>query len=205
MANERHVRFSLTRIKSLQAVLKYWKRTRSVIQAGGSYGVWPKMLAKKYDNVYTFEPDAVSFRCLCRNCPEKNIHAFRAALGYRKECLTIRPKSFTAHRVIGVGATVGIRVDDIGWPRCDAILLDVEGFEPYVLQAAKSTIHTFRPLVLVEIRPEMFKFYGLKDGACESFMENMGYIEVANIQCDKIFVHHLEMKHWKRPLDGKGK
>lgn len=187
-----HMEFSLKRIRSLELVLSLMKKEkkemRTAVQAGGSYGVWPRILAKKFDIVYTFEPEKISFYFLSMNCPEDNILAFQAALGFRRECQTVRRKSFTSHKCVGRGNVPVIRLDDWMLPRCDLVCLDVEGFEKEALKGMQKTIDVHRPVILVEDRADVAKFYGIKDGELEKFISTkLNCRLVAEKDKDKIF------------------
>lgn len=196
-ATDKHVEFSLKRVKSLQWILDKWPKDkmRLVVQAGGSYGVWPNMLAEKFHTVITFEPEHKSFVCLCCNCMEKNVIKLQAALGHRREPVTIRRNSFTSHKVIGRGEIPQIQLDVLELPRCDVLLLDIEGYELQALQGAKRTIEIFKPLILVEDRPGMGEFNNIQDGEVVQWIEEKGYQLVADIQSDKIFAP-VEMTEW---------
>lgn len=180
-------RESLCRTKSLQWVLRNWSRKRTVVQAGGSYGVWPAICAKHFDLVYSFEPDWVSFYYLNRNCPFENVIKIQAALGQVNKTVALQRKSFTGHRVNDLGYIPGITIDTLRLFSCDAILLDVEGYEYYALKGAKATIREFRPLVLFEYRPETMKYHQIDPELCTKFLEKEGYVQVANIGADKIY------------------
>src|SRR5271169_24297 len=57
------------------------KDKRFVIQAGGSIGLYPRLLSDIFEMVYTFEPNGLSFYCLSHNCQKDNIIKMQAALG----------------------------------------------------------------------------------------------------------------------------
>jgi FkbM family methyltransferase len=152
---------SLKRINSLFraiTICRHKVRLGTAIQAGGSMGIWPKLLAANFETVYTFEPDPISFECLCRNVPEYNVFKLPAALGGIRGCVSLRRESLTNHKVdtSNGGHIPMIRVDDLWLRKCDAILLDVEGFEFQALGGAGQTIQQCRPaVVLVEAREKV--------------------------------------------------
>ncbi|MFZ8899817.1 MAG: FkbM family methyltransferase, partial [Alphaproteobacteria bacterium] len=109
---------------------------RSVcIQAGGNVGVFPKILAKSFNAVYTWEPDPENFTCLAMNCPEPNIVKFNAALGSHPDMIHVgspnrqHNNNCGAYQVLGKGIYPTMLVDDLALPACDLIYLDIEGFE----------------------------------------------------------------------------
>src|SRR5713226_10173153 len=63
-------------IKELERAYPHCRGFDVAVQAGGNAGAWPKAMAGKFAAVYTFEPDALNFYCLCRNVPEFNVFKF---------------------------------------------------------------------------------------------------------------------------------
>jgi len=184
--------------KSLQFILKLVEdkviQSRSVIQGGGCYGLWPKMLAKIFDNVYTYEPEANTFYGLCLNCPEENITKINAAMGHKRRPVTVQKKGFASHHVIGTstaGNALQIPVDSLEVLNCDALILDIEGYELYALQGAKDTLHLCRPVVLVEDNGLFEKFHGLDkkygENCVDALLQKSGYKLVESIEHDKIY------------------
>ena len=55
------------------SILKYCDERRMILQAGGNCGMYPKLLSKMFNLVYTLEPDPLNFFCLTSNCPETNV------------------------------------------------------------------------------------------------------------------------------------
>ena len=197
-----HYDFSIKRVKSLNWVLNHWKNRRKiVVQAGGSYGVWPKKLASEFEYVYTFEPDAVSFHHLVLNVPEPNVFKSQMALSDRRRCLNFAHKSFTGHRVVksstgGDGYHPATMVDSLELWNLDALLLDIEGFEYFALKGAQKSIREFRPIILIEVsNKSSAEYYAIKHGASDRLIIELGYKLVAEVQNDHIYVPK-EMK-WK--------
>jgi hypothetical protein len=75
------LRAARAQVADLEMVYPYCKGFKVAVQAGGNCGVWPAALSKRFEFVYTFEPDPVNFRCLCANAPYENVYKFNAALG----------------------------------------------------------------------------------------------------------------------------
>lgn len=194
-AKETDIQWSLTKNKSLQFVFDLVKKgvvgTRSVIQAGGAFGVWPKMLSKVFDTVYTYEPEPRSFQGLCLNCPEENIVKLNAAMGDKHRPLTLQKRGFSSHHIIGnstAGNTIQIPIDFLEILNCDAIIMDVEGYEFYALRGALITLDQCRPIVLVEDRKLQEKFFDLEENCVPELMKSRGYEMIADIGHDKIFL-----------------
>ncbi|PRW64174.1 FkbM family methyltransferase [Actinopolyspora mortivallis] len=62
-----------------------------------------------------------------------------------------------------------------GIPRVDFMKIDVEGYEPTVLDGAEKTLEECRPVLLLEIEHRHLSRYGLEPSAFLSRLRKMGY------------------------------
>ena len=189
-------RFSLKRVKSLHKVIEICKRlnrTRVVVQAGGSIGVWPRILSKHFSWVYTFEPEPISFHCLCKNVQEPNVTKIQAALGNFHNGVEITKVKLTSHHVANgkLGHIPQLCIDDLSLIVCDAVLLDIEGWETNALMGARSTIISSCPIILVETRinKEADK---KKNQDIETLMRSLNYEKILDIELDTIYAHKTD-------------
>lgn len=153
------------------------KHYRSVVQAGGHIGIFPRELAKLFKRVYTFEPDHANFECLVRNAAAENVYANRAGLGATTGCkrLEVHPRSTGGHQMTqDPGAIPMYRIDALGLADCDLILLDLEGYEFFALLGATDTIMRCRPQVIVE-QNKKSRGQGFQPGAIELLMNSLDY------------------------------
>ena len=154
------------------------KQRRVVVQAGGNWGAWPARLSDLFDSVYTFEPEPTSFMALCLNTRDKlNVIRFQAALGERHGCVGIATsagKSGTAH-VDGTGTVPVLTVDDLALEHCDALLLDVEGYEIQALLGARLTIDRCRPVLLIEDKGWSERYDQGERGSTVAFAQTLRY------------------------------
>ena len=127
---------------------------RTVIQAGGNVGVYPREFAKRFKTVLTFEPHPENFECLRANCAGiPNIEASNCALGEEmgERAFSVpKGKSDMGHVVLGSGTPV-IAIDSLDLHHLDFICLDLEGFEWPALKGAERAIKLHRPHIVVEI------------------------------------------------------
>jgi FkbM family methyltransferase len=156
-ANDQESMVAISMVGDLDVAYRYCKEFRVAVQAGGHCGIWPAAMATKFQTVYTFEPDARNFRCLCANAPNENIIKFNAALGEdrRRIGLARNYRNAGAHRIAEIieddpQKIHVMKVDDLALPICDLIYLDVEGYEYFVLQGASETIRRCRPVIAIE-------------------------------------------------------
>ena len=168
------------------------KHRKTVIQAGGNAGFYPKQFSSLFDTVYTFEPDWLNFYCLNLNAPYENVIKTNGCLGnvYQLISLAIKEKNRGKNFVNGSGRIPTYKIDDLKLNSCDLIQLDVEGFEYYALSGGIETIKAYKPVIVLEIWDRLNdrfeknlneKLYGLLD--------HLGYRHERDIdEGDKLFL-----------------
>lgn len=189
-------------IADLDVALKYTKRRRGAIQAGGAMGIWPVELSHLFDRVWTFEPNKDNYSSLTKNINTHgngNIYAFNAGLGKTTGfCKT----KLAPGEINNAGAyyTVEGTSDDVQqWMLdnveydlpIDLIQLDVEGREFEVLQGASKLIQSDKPTIMIEDKrlPQDAEI-GHVLGAAEMFLVNhFGYKVVERVHRDIVLVH----------------
>lgn len=128
---------------------------RICIQAGGNQGMYPRLLANLFEQVYTFEPDPLNFHCLVQNCQLDNIFKMQAALGAETGMVRVnRHTMFNTgcHTVStdGVCDVPMITIDTLKLPHCGFMQLDLELYEYSALLGAKETITRYKPVIQCE-------------------------------------------------------
>lgn len=149
---------------------------RSVVQAGGHIGIFPRELAKLFKQVYTFEPEHENFLCLVHNVSAANVFPMRALLGetHSPKELRVGLRNTGGHSVGGAGPVPMFRIDDLGLRDCDAIVLDLEGYEFFALLGAMETIAHSYPLIVVEENKKA-RGQGFQPGALALLLGAHGY------------------------------
>lgn len=110
--------------------------------------------------VYAFEPNPVAYECLKRNCPQAN--SYNCAVGnstQKNVDFNENPGNFGASFVRAEDqATNGTEVVSLDafvkqekLARLNFVKIDVEGFEPFVIQGGASTLGTLKPVLCVEV------------------------------------------------------
>jgi FkbM family methyltransferase len=169
---------------------KKCKNNRTVIQAGGNAGFYPKHYAAYFGRVITIEPDSLNFLCLNLNAPDDHVIKIQACVGYDRNTvsLTTSLKNAGAHHVSDVvGQIPTIRIDDLNCNDCDLIHLDIEGFELFALKGAEETIKRCRPVIVLEWLDHGVK-YNAPLSAVTKLLNSMGYTENESLYHDKIFL-----------------
>lgn len=175
---------------------------RSVIQAGGWQGIYAILLSKYFNQVYTFEADTKNFNYLVRNCiahKVNNVSKFECALGsscgstFLESTLTtgqhrINHDGFITHEAFRDQPPVlvskpKITIDSLRIPNCDLILLDVEGYESFVITGAIQTIEKCRPTIIVE---EYWKKSDQFNNLISFLNTQYGYVVVGEFHQNKI-------------------
>lgn len=166
----------------IDRALAYCVNLTCVLQAGARIGMWPKLLAQRVEQVLAFEPDAANYECAARNLEGvANVTLMLAALGEgpRTALLQLSEQSDGLHHITSIasGSTVEVAmvtIDQYELPRCDAIFLDVEGYELDVLRGAEVTLRRCHPVLVLE-ENSLCERYGRKRGDLARHMARYGY------------------------------
>lgn len=178
----------------IDAACRYVREFDVAVQAGTHVALWAALLADKFLEVHTFEPDEVNRRCASENLRGfENVHLYYRGLGdrewtapwYRSLSNTGKHKLATKGKVSGMVPVVTIDSLDLG--ACDLICLDIEGYELAALRGAEATVANHRPVILTEDLPHA-RWYGLPLDGVAKWMEAHGYREAERIDEDVIWV-----------------
>ena len=139
--------------KDLAIVFQHCRSFRTAVQAGGNMGVWPWLLAKRFQRVVTFEPDMQCFHCLEANLlGVKNVTAIPFGLWDRpaKISMVPVPGNLGAQSITLGGTGSAVTIDQNVSEPVDLIYLDIEGAEWEALHGAIRTIQNYKPVIAVE-------------------------------------------------------
>ena len=178
---------AIAHVQAAEWAIDHAPTRRTVVQAGGNVGLWPRRLAASFQRVITFEPSEKALECLRKNVPESvEVHA--AALGDQPGTCSLIHKSFGAHRVyfgssddIPVTTVDALELDDL-----DYLQLDVEGYEWHALMGARTTLQRCHPLVQCEFRHHS-NTYGQSDETVRALLIHLGYHCVSRQDIDEVF------------------
>jgi FkbM family methyltransferase len=165
-------------VMSAEWAIDRCKHHRVAVQAGGNIGLWPRIMARYFERVVTFEPDSISRECLMKNVPD-NVSVEDMALGAEITRCSMLRKSLGTHR-IGPGEDVAMTtIDSMKMRVLDLLQLDIEGYELFALEGAAETILRCKPLIQVELRDNMLARYGASSDIVRAWLETMDYFQVS--------------------------
>ncbi|MDD4383008.1 MAG: FkbM family methyltransferase [Candidatus Shapirobacteria bacterium] len=148
-----------------------------VLDIGANIGYDTVLFADKVGNngkVIAIEPDSINFEILQKNIKENklfNVVAVQAAMGSENKKMGIyeSKENYGDHRMWGNGPSVPVfcrRLDDLlrelEFTKIDFIKMDVQGFEPLVIEGGKETIEKSKPIIFFEYWP-----WGAKNAGSE--------------------------------------
>lgn len=180
----------LREVNDIPTIASYCKQFRTVIQAGGNIGIWPIALSKRFQRVYTAEPDEANFAALEINTRNyATIMIRNVAFGLQSSTGAIDhidPENIGAHQVKEGNEFDIIPIDDLDIQDCDLLQLDVEGFEHFAIEGAIETIKKSFPVICLELKG-LGKRYGVEDQETIDLLADLGYKVANRIHRDVIF------------------
>jgi FkbM family methyltransferase len=134
--------------------------------------------------VLTFEPDSALYECLQRNVAGcSSITASPVALGPERSVVKMKPHIKAGSWSIDPAGSVDVpmmSIDMLGLSECDALVLDVEGYEVPALQGASKTIKRCRPMIHVE----QLRAYRQES---DNYLRSIGYAEQSRAGTDALY------------------
>ena len=174
-------------IRYLNDWISFCSNRRVLIQAGGNQGMYPKAYSHFFEQVYTFEPDPISYDILTQNIIEPNVKHFNKGLSDKASKAHLYLQSPTrcnngTHRIVHVEDTYNdndtiivetITIDSLNLSQVDLIHLDVEGHEDMVISGAIQTIESCMPVIISEsnkIQPMLEKYNYVCKGRYQDYV-----------------------------------
>jgi FkbM family methyltransferase len=137
------------------------------VDVGSNYG-WHSIISSPFcDMVYSFEPQKVIYDIQNTNITENNISnikLFNCGIGNSNDIKEMSPIDYNVMSNMGDlsisvgGEAIEVRtLDSFQFPKVDFIKIDVQGYEKYVLEGAKNTITTSKPMIIIEMEDFQLK------------------------------------------------
>lgn len=142
-------------------------------------------------SVVSFEPQKLVYYQLCGNIiinGYDNITAHNVALSNETTTLKMENPDYHSSDIINIGnahlnAYTHIKYNQVEVKPLDAfefdnvsvIKIDVQGYEPKVLDGATNTILKHRPVIFIEVETPQLQVYGYKEEDIFNRLKNLGY------------------------------
>ncbi len=178
--------------RSLKRFLTHCKNKKfmfnSVLDIGawcGTFSIDMRRYAKK---IYCYEPNAINFECLVRNCKKfKNVKCFNYAIGDEIKDVKLTNDSSTQNtRVLLEEGDISMHtVDSLKLNDVDMIKIDVEGLEMKVLEGAIETLAKVK-FLMIELNNNSKK-YGSSNRKIQKRLFKMGFRGFVKIWPDMIY------------------
>lgn len=167
---------------------------KTIIDVGGNNGNFAVDFAHLVGDtgvVYSFEPQRLIYYQLCSNIFMNgldNVYCHNVAIGHEEGVVKIDRPNYFSKELVNFGAAaitksednsdtvVMKRLDDYTFKDVVFIKIDVQGFEPYVIDGAVKTINKHRPYLFVEFEDHLLKEYNSSDEELKSKIEALDYV-----------------------------
>ena len=166
----------------------------TIIDVGANFGFHTLEFADLVGDegkVYSFEPQRLVYYQLCGNVilnGRGNIYANNVALSDEKNTLKMENLQYYSDEPINIGNAhldacthlaynmVDVNtLDSFELDNVSVLKIDVQGYEPKVLDGAKETILKNKPVIFIEVEAPQLSIYGWNENDIFSRIEALGY------------------------------
>ena len=143
--------------KSIELWLKLMPKSRVIFDVGANSGIYSLISASSNRNseIHAFEPNKKIINLLIDNLKannlEKRVHVIKKAISDKKSVTEIDDYGAAGELITTDTISLDEYVSENSIKELDLLKVDVEGFEPKVIEGAMKTIKKFRPTILIEI------------------------------------------------------
>jgi len=173
-------------------IAKHPTRNRTYIDVGTHIGTTLLPYSRIFKRAYGYEPNNENFFLA-----QQNIELNKATNCIVKHYAVSDQQTFGKTMKHGSNSgcfifvqdissnTQSIRLDDEGIVDVDFIKLDIEGGELFALNGAIDLIHTYKPLIQIEINGLSEKYFNVYERTVRSFLSELGYTNISG----KFYIH----------------
>jgi FkbM family methyltransferase len=182
-ASKRFAGLGTIQFQKFQRAFGEFREFRHAVDIGANLGIWTRVMARCFPLVTCFEPNSECHEAFWLNNPrdrdpQSKIILHRVALGKKhgrvKLNTKLRSTGFTRVDPNGDFEVEMATLDSYALHEVDFIKIDVEGFEAHVVSGAIETIRTWRPVMIVEQKPNNAELHGLTQHQATRFLTKMG-------------------------------
>jgi FkbM family methyltransferase len=133
-----------------QKLLELCEKRRTMLDIGAHVGLWSYNMALEFDKVHAFEPMEEHRECFRKNVTGVELH--ECALGESNKTVGMKTTAGNSGDtfVFLDGNTPMRRLDEFNFDAVDAIKMDCQGYEPYIIDGMSDTIIRNHPVIVVE-------------------------------------------------------
>ena len=175
---------------------------KNIIDIGANFGSHSLRFADLVGangHVYSFEPQKLVFYQLAGNIilnGYDNITAYNIALSNESTTLLIENLDYTSKNIINIGnahldayttlASNVVKVESLDFYKfknVGIIKIDVQGYEPKVLDGAIITIQENRPIIFIEVELDQLRIYQFNEDDIFNRLKSLNYTleKIANV------------------------
>jgi FkbM family methyltransferase len=166
----------------------------TIIDVGANFGFHTlqfRDLVGESGQVISFEPQKIVYYQLCGNIVlngHNNITAYNIALSDEVNVLKMENLQYHSEGDINIGNAhldacydngynlVNVNtLDSFNFENVSVLKIDVQGYEPKVLDGAKETILKNKPVIFIEVEAPQLIIYGWKEEDIFNRLESLGY------------------------------
>jgi FkbM family methyltransferase len=166
----------------------------TIIDAGANFGFHTLEFAELVGDegkVVSFEPQRLVYYQLCGNIllnGHDNVYAHNVALSDKENILKMENLQYHSTEPINIGNAHLDACTDLGYNlvrvatldsfelnNVSVLKIDVQGYEPRVLDGAKETILKNKPTIFIEVEAPHLNIYGWNENDIFSRLEALGY------------------------------
>ena len=166
---------------------------KTIVDVGANFGFHSLEFADLVGNgkVFSFEPQRLVYYQLCGNVilnGYENIFPINVALSDEHNFLKIENPQYHSDGTINIGNAhleafchidfnqVEVKpLDSYEFEDLAVLKIDVQGYEPKVLDGAKETIQKHRPVIFIEVEFPQLHIYGWKESDVFERLNSLGY------------------------------
>ncbi len=173
-------------VAEMTAFIRLTEGMRSFIDIGALFGIFSLVFTRdKKASALAIEPSPWAYPFLESHCAANPDHSIATANVFLGDTpgREVNCTRDWKHVVAGLEradlperATMQeVRLDDMNITRCDAMKIDVEGYECQVLRGASETIRRLRPLIFLEAHMQSLPSVGESGDSLTEIVHGLGY------------------------------
>ena len=166
---------------------------KNIIDIGANFGFHTLEFAELVGDghVFSFEPQKLVYYQLCGNIILNgfdNVTAFNEALSdefdklrmenlqyHSTDTINIGNAHLNAYADISYNEVIVRPLDSYNFENVSVIKIDVQGYEPKVLDGAKETINKHKPTIFIEVEAPQLMVYGMEEKDIFERLDALGY------------------------------